>query len=257
MPTYPSLTRPPAVLRVEGLAAGYDDALVVSDLDVSVGAGEVSVVLGPNGCGKSTFLKAVTGQIHTRAGTVSLADADVTNRASNELTQLGVGYIPQENDVFAPLTVLENLMMGGYLLPKKNAVTRIDEILTRLPALSRLRGNKAGSLSGGERKLLAMGRVLMLQPKVLVLDEPTANLSPIATREVLTEHVRTVADAGTAVLMVEQKALQALEIADWAYVLVAGRMHTEGAAAEVASRGDIGQLFLGRTEESDISIGRS
>lgn len=248
MPTCPEPQRPAPELLVSQVSAGYDGNLVIRNLDVRTGRGEVSVILGPNGCGKSTFLKAVTGQIRAETGSVRIGDLDVTNRPSNELAALGIGYIPQENDVFPPLTVLENLTMGGYLLRKREVRTRIEEILSRFPVLARLCDNRAGSLSGGERKLLAMARVLMLQPRVLVLDEPTANLSPMATREVLVDHVRALADSGTAVLIVEQKALQALEISDWAYVLVAGSMHTQGPAVALASRGDIGQLFLGRAD---------
>jgi branched-chain amino acid transport system ATP-binding protein len=232
-------------LSVDGLSAGYSGSLVVRDISLSVGRGEVAVVLGPNGSGKSTVLKAITGQIAAETGTVRLGELDVTNSPSERLAALGVGYIPQDNDVFPPLTVHENLLMGGYLLPKREASARIDEVYSAIPTLGRLRTSRAGRLSGGERKLLAMGRVLMLHPSLLLLDEPTANLSPTATREVLHNHVRRVAETGTAVLLVEQKALQALEIADWAYVLVAGSVRIQAAAAELANRGDIGELFLG------------
>jgi branched-chain amino acid transport system ATP-binding protein len=246
MPTSPEYERPPADLNISNLSAGYGGSLVIRDVSVQVGRGEVAVVLGPNGSGKSTILRAVAGQIPASTGTVQLDGVDVTNRKSEQLAALGLGYIPQDNDVFPPLTVHENLLMGGYLLRKRELAARVDEVYEMFPVLARLRTSRAGRLSGGERKLLAMGRVLMLRPRVMVLDEPTANLSPMATREVLADHVRALADTGTAVLLVEQKALQALEIAHWAYVLVAGSVEVQAPASELAGRGDIGELFLGK-----------
>jgi ABC-type branched-subunit amino acid transport system ATPase component len=246
--------RPPQHLVVRNLSAGYAGNLVVRDINVSVGAGEVAVVLGPNGSGKSTVMKAVTGQIEAVRGSVHVGGLDVTNKPSEQLAQLGMGYIPQDNDVFSPLTVHENLLMGGALLSKREAAVRIDEIYSRFPVLARLRSSRGGRLSGGERKLLAMGRVLMLRPSLVVLDEPTANLSPGATRDVLADHVKGLAEAGTAVLLVEQKALQALEIADWAYILVAGAVELEAPASELASRGDIGELFLGKVPVSSPRV---
>lgn len=244
--TTADVQRPDAHLTVEGIAAGYGGNLVVRDVSIQVGRGEVATILGPNGSGKSTVLKAFTGQITVERGRVSLGDQDVTNRRSETLARLGIGYVPQENDVFAPLTVEENLLMGGYLLRRTPLHRRVGEIMEMFPVLGRLRGSAAGRLSGGERKLLAMGRVLMLAPTVLVLDEPTANLSPQATREVLVDHVRVLADAGTSVVLVEQKALQALEIADWAYVMVAGAVLHSSSAAALAERQDVGQMFLGK-----------
>jgi|SRR5665213_3229399 len=233
-------------LVVEGIAAGYDGNLVIREVSVSVGLGEVAALLGPNGSGKSTILKAVTGQIRVQSGTVTVNGVNVTNKRSEDLADLGIGYIPQENDVFAPLTVHENLIMGGMLLKKRDARSRVEEMYDRFPTLTPLRHGAAGRLSGGERKILAMARVLIMKPSVLLLDEPTANLSPIATKNVLSNVVRQVADEGTAVFIVEQKALQTLEIADWAYVLVAGSVQVSMPAVELVGRGDIGELFLGK-----------
>jgi branched-chain amino acid transport system ATP-binding protein len=235
------------MIEAVGLTKRFGSKTAVDQLSFQVRPGHVTGFLGPNGSGKSTFVKAVGGQIPTMAGTVTMDGKDVTGFPSEQLAAMGVGYVPQERDVFAPLTVHENLLMGGYLLPKKDVVARVDEIYQILPRLADLRAATAGNLSGGERKLLAIGRVLMLDPKIVLLDEPTANLSPMATVEVLTEHVRRLAQNNTAVLLVEQKAIRALEISDWTYILVNGSVRLSEPAASLAKRGDIGDLFLGST----------
>jgi ABC-type branched-subunit amino acid transport system ATPase component len=153
--------------------------------------------------------------------------------------------------VFATLTVVENLEMGGYLLPKNQLAARIDEVLDVFPALAEMRTRTASKLSGGERKMLAIARVLMLQPRVVILDEPTSNLSPALARNVLESQVKALADSGSAVLLVEQKAKEALEIGDWAYVLVAGLVHLSEPAAELLARQEIGELFLGQVPAGD------
>jgi ABC-type branched-subunit amino acid transport system ATPase component len=258
MPTFPELNtpatdappfgcRPPALLEVDQVIAGYSGSPVVRGVTLQVGRGEVVAILGPNGSGKSTLVKAVVGQIRVMDGRVRLDGQDITHLPQERMATRGVGYVPQERDVFAPLTVEENLRMGGYLLPRSQVGRRIDDMYRLFPVLGRLRGSPAGRLSGGERKLLAMGRVLMNRPTVLVLDEPTANLSPKATQEVLVEHVRRVAIEGTAVLLVEQKAIQALQIAHWAYIFVAGLVQVADAAAVLTARSDIGELFLGKS----------
>jgi len=239
--------RPSAVLRLADVAAGYGAAPIVSGVSLSVGPGEVVSVIGPNGAGKSTLLKAVTGRLPLMAGAVSLGDRDVTNMRGNLLARLGLGFVPQVRDVFDTLTVTENLEMGGYLLPKARLAGRIDAVLTAFPALAGMRSRTAGRLSGGERKMLAVARVLMLEPAVLVLDEPTSGLSPDLSRAVLRDQVRRLADAGTAVLLVEQKAFEALGVSDWAYILVAGRIEISGPAGEILDRPDIREVFLGRS----------
>lgn len=239
------MTEPP-ILEVEGLAAGYGAAPIVSDISLRVGRGEIVSILGPNGAGKSTLLKALVGVIRALQGTVRLDGQTVTNLSADTLTRLGLGYVPQVNDIFDALSVAENLEMGGYLLGKREFAARRAEVLAMLPGLQPMLGRNAGKLSGGERKLLAVGRVLMPRPKILILDEPTANLSPQLAAILLRDQVRQLAADGTAVLLVEQKALAALEISDRAYILVAGRTRIEGPAAELLARRDIGELFLGR-----------
>ena len=247
MPTSPADARPEPILVVEGIVAGYGGAPIVHGVDLRVAPGEVATVVGPNGAGKSTLMKAITGQAHILDGHVRLEGADVTGLRGDQLARRGIGYVPQVNDVFPPLSVLENLEMGGYLLPRAQVAGRVDEVLEVFPALAAMRSRTAGKLSGGERKMLAIARVLMLRPRVVILDEPTSNLSPAFAREVLSTQVPALAAAGSGVLLVEQKAAQALAVGDWAYVLVAGQIQVSAAASELLERADIGELFLGRT----------
>ncbi|HEY8283200.1 MAG TPA: ABC transporter ATP-binding protein [Chloroflexota bacterium] len=239
------MTDPP-ILEVESLAAGYGAAPIVSGISLRVSRGEIVSILGPNGAGKSTLLKALVGVIRALQGTVRLDGQTVTNLSADTLARLGLGYVPQVNDVFDALSVAENLEMGGYVLSKREFMARRAEVLAMLPGLQPMLGRNAGKLSGGERKLLAVGRVLMPRPKILILDEPTANLSPQLAAILLRDQVRKLAADGTAVLLVEQKALAALEISDRAYILVAGQTRIEGPAVDLLARQDIGELFLGR-----------
>jgi len=224
---------------------------IVSGVSISVGPGEVVSVIGPNGAGKSTLLKAVTGRLPVMTGTVTFGDRDITNLRGHLRARMGLGFVPQTKDVFDTLTVTENLEMGGYLLAKPQLAPRIDTVMSMFPALADMRSRTASKLSGGERKMLAVARVLMLEPSVLVLDEPTSNLSPELSRSVLRDQVRRLADAGTAVLLVEQKAFEALGVSDWAYILVAGRIEIAGAASSILARPDIREVFLGRSAEAE------
>jgi ABC-type branched-subunit amino acid transport system ATPase component len=238
--------RPQARLSLRDVAAGYGGAAIVSEVTISVGPGEVVSVIGPNGAGKSTLLKAVTGRLPVMTGAVTFAGRDVTNMPGHMLARLGLGFVPQVKDVFDTLTVTENLEMGGYLLTKPQLADRIDAMMAVFPALAEMRARTASKLSGGERKMLAVARVLMLEPPVLVLDEPTSNLAPELSRVVLRDMVRRLGDNGTAVLLVEQKALKALAVSDWAYIMVAGRIEIAGPASELLARPDIREVFLGR-----------
>ncbi|MGI9007881.1 MAG: ABC transporter ATP-binding protein [Streptosporangiaceae bacterium] len=237
--------RPAATLCLQDVAAGYGGAAIVAGVNISVGPGEVVSVIGPNGAGKSTLLKAVTGRLPVMTGTVTFKDRDITNLPGHVLARLGLGFVPQVKDVFETLTVSENLEMGGYLMAKHQLTARIDAVLSAFPALADKRHRTASKLSGGERKMLAVARVLMLDPAVLVLDEPTSNLSADLSRMVLRDQVRHLADSGTAVLLVEQKAFEALGVSDWAYILVAGRVEIAGQASELIARPDIREVFLG------------
>jgi ABC-type branched-subunit amino acid transport system ATPase component len=241
--------RPKAHLEVRDLSAGYGGAPIVNSASASVGLGEIVTIVGPNGAGKSTFLKAVVGMIPAMSGHVLLAGEDVTNMRANHLAKRGLGYVPQVNDVFETLTVVDNLAMGGYLLNRNDVARRAEAVLEIFPALKKMLKRTASKLSGGERKMLAMARVLMLEPRVLVLDEPTSNLSADLSKNLLEEHVRRLGEGGAAVLIVEQKALAALTISDWAYVMAGGSVKVSSSAKELLTRKDIGEVFLGRTAE--------
>lgn len=239
-------TRHEPQLSVHSIAAGYGAAPIISSLSIAVGRGEIVSVIGPNGAGKSTLVKAIIGELRVREGAIKLGDEDVTNIRGDLLVRRGIGHVPQVEDVFATMTVRENLEMGAYLLSRREVGGRIDEILGLLPALQSLLRRPASKLSGGQRKMVAIGRALMMRPSVLILDEPTAGLAPQVARSVLSEQVRVLADHGTAVLLIEQKATDALEVSDWAYVLVSGRTKISAPAGVVLGRPDIGELFLGR-----------
>lgn len=237
--------RPEPRLVVEGLSAGYTDVPVVEDISVAVAPGEKVVIVGPNGAGKSTVLKAIVGEIRVFAGRIVLDDATVTRIATERLADRGLGYVPQVRDVFETMTVEENLFMGGFRLPRGDVPARVEEVLELFPNLAQMRDRVAGKLSGGERKMLAIARTLMLRPAVLILDEPSANLSPDLAQRVLGDYVCRLADSGVGVLLVEQRVREALAVADWGYVLVGGRNRIEGPAGDLLARGDLGELFLG------------
>ena len=234
-------------LSVEDLTAGYGGVPVIEDVSLSVDRGEITAIIGPNGAGKSTALKAIVGAIRAMSGRVLLGGEDVTNLATERLVGKGIGYVPQMKDVFGPLTVQENLMMGAYLLRNSEVPERLREVFSIFPALDAMRARLASKLSGGERKMLAFGRALMLRPSALVLDEPTANLSPELSEVLLRTHVRRLASTGVAILLVEQKARLAMEIADRTYVLVSGRTQISGGSRELLARPDFADLMLGRT----------
>jgi len=234
-------------LRATGVTAGYGGDPVIRNITVLAAPGEVVSLVGANGSGKSTFLKSLVGVVRVTAGTVVIGETDVTRKAPEEVARAGVGYVPQVDDVFAPLTVRENLEMGGYLLPSGQVKARIDEVTTVFPRLGAMLSRAAGKLSGGERKMLAMGRVLMLQPAVFLLDEPTANLAPAIARTLLEEHVRRLAAGGATVLVVEQRARAVLAISDRTYVLAGGEVRMEGTPAELAASPAFVESFLGGT----------
>ena len=234
-------------LRATGVTAGYGGDPVIRNVTVRADPGEVVSLVGANGSGKSTFLKSLVGVVRVSAGTVVIGETDMTRKAPEEVARAGVGYVPQIDDVFGPLTVRENLEMGGYLLPARDVKARIDEVTTVFPRLAAMLTRSAGKLSGGERKMLAMGRVLMLRPAVFLLDEPTANLAPAIARTLLEEHVRRLAASGATVLVVEQRARAVLAISDRTYVLAGGEVRMEGTPAELAASPAFVESFLGGT----------
>ncbi len=242
-------------MRADGVTAGYGGDPVIHAVSVRAEPREVVSIVGPNGSGKSTLLKSLVGVLHVSAGTVMIGDRDVTNLPPEEVARAGVGYVPQVDDVFAPLTVRENLEMGGYLLPRTQVSAHVERVIAVFPRLGSMLGRPAGKLSGGERKMLAMGRVLMLEPAVFLLDEPTASLAPAIARSLLDEHVRRLAEGGATVLIVEQRARAVLAISDRTYVLGGGRLQLEGTPAELSASPDFVRSFLGGGGQSIPSGG--
>jgi branched-chain amino acid transport system ATP-binding protein len=237
--------QPAPALATDQLAAGYGDVPVIRGVDLSVRPGQLVAVVGPNGAGKTTLLRAILGLARIMGGRVLADGNDITGRPLDQLVRLGIGYVPQVDDVFDPLKVSENLNMGGYLLPRKERPARMEEVLAIFPVLRSMLNRYVGTMSGGERKMTAIARALMLSPRVLILDEPTAGLSAALTESVLNHQVRALADRGHAVLLVEQKARAALRLADTASVLVQGRVAMSAPAAEVLASREMAEVFLG------------
>jgi branched-chain amino acid transport system ATP-binding protein len=236
-----------AVLTVAGLAAGYSDTPTIVDVDLTVARGEIVTIVGPNGAGKSTLLKAILGELRPMAGKIRLRDRDVTHLRADQVCRLSVGYVPQVRDTFPRLSVIENLEMGGFTLPRSAVKARIEEVLEIFPQLRELATRQGGHLSGGERKLLAMARAMMIKPGLLVLDEPTAGLSPKRADELLASHIATLSGTGVSLLMVEQRAREAMTISDRAYVMAGGRVVMTDRADVLLARPDIADVFLGRS----------
>ncbi len=233
-----------AVLEVRGLVGGYGKTPVVHDVHFQAGLSQVVTIVGPNGAGKSTSLKATFGIAARHAGTVLLDGEDVSDLPSHLLAREGLGYVPQVDNVFPSMSVEENLQLGS-LFQRGSSAKRRDEVFGLFPDLARARQRRAGQLSGGQRNMLGMARALMSDPKAMLLDEPTAGLSP-ANVEVVWSQIRRIAELGTSVVVVEQNVARAVEQADWVYVLVAGRNYLDGSPVTLASV-DLGSVFLGAT----------
>jgi len=232
------------LLSVRGATAGYTAGVqILTDVSLDVAASESVALIGPNGAGKSTVLKMVMGLVRQWSGTVTFAGDDVTNWPADRLVQSGIGYVPQLDNTFLPLTVDENLEVGG-LLRRGGAATRKDDLYTLFPALRPKRDDKAGTLSGGQRQMLAMARALMLEPQLLLLDEPTAGLSPKLI-ELVFSTVELIQSQDVAVLLVEQHARRALEVCDRAYVLVGGTPVVDGRGEDLLTDVDFGAMYLG------------
>lgn len=232
-----------ALLEIQEVAAGYGDVDVLGGVSLRVEEGEIVTLIGPNGAGKSTLLRVVTGLLAVRQGRILLAGDDITNRRPSAIVKRGVSYVPQTRNVFASLTVHENLEMGAYL-SRGSIAKRLAAVYRHFPVLEERRGQRAGSLSGGERQMAAIGMALMLDPRLLILDEPSAGLAP-AVVEALFERLREINRAGVAVLMVEQNAREALSFSDRGYVMVMGRNRAEGAGRDLVQDPNIRALFLG------------
>ncbi|MDB2528637.1 ABC transporter ATP-binding protein [Alphaproteobacteria bacterium] len=225
------------------MTGGYGGADILKGCTIAVEAGEIVVIVGPNGAGKSTAMKAMFGMLDLRAGTVLLNGDDISDLPPQQRVRRGMGFVPQTQNVFTSMTVEENLQMGGFIRGDDFSGT-IEEIYRLFPVLREKRAQPAGELSGGQRQQVAVGRALMTQPKVLMLDEPTAGVSPIVMGE-LFDRIIDVAQTGIAILMVEQNAKQALQIADRGYVLVQGENRYTDSGAALLANPDVRRAFLG------------
>ena len=233
-----------AVLRADNLIAGYLPGVnILNGADLYCQPGELVGIIGPNGAGKSTLLKAMFGLVKVHTGTVQLGGQDVTNERADQLVAQGIGFVPQTNNVFPSLTIEENLEMGCYQAPSTFA-DRFDFVTDLFPTLGTRRKQRAGSLSGGERQMVAMGRALMMNPSVLLLDEPSAGLSPVMQDEVFVQ-TRKINKAGVSVVMVEQNARRCLQICDRGYVLDQGRNAYTGSGKDLADDPKVIELYLG------------
>jgi branched-chain amino acid transport system ATP-binding protein len=232
-----------ALLDAHALVGGYGGADILHGVNLTVDAGEIVVIIGPNGAGKSTAMKALFGLVKVREGEVAFAGEDITNLRPDRIVRLGLCYVPQERNVFPSMTVQENLEMGAFIRSDdiRPELARVYEIF---PPLKERRGAKAGELSGGQRQMVAIGRALMLKPQILLLDEPTAGLSPRMV-ELILERVREINRLGIAVLMVEQNAKLALSFAHRGYVLVMGQNRFEDSGPNLLANREVAEMFLG------------
>ncbi len=232
------------LLVAKAVTAGYLPGVdILRGVDLTLADGEMIGIIGPNGAGKSTLIKAIFGLVPVRTGTVKLRGRDISNLAAHELVALGVGYVPQRANVFPSLTVEDNLRMGLYLNPKA-WVERLAAVVEIFPLLTERSDQRAGYLSGGERQMVAIGRALMMNPTVLLLDEPSAGLSP-ANQDLVFERVRGIADSGVSIVMVEQNARRCLQIADRAYVLDQGTNAYTGTGHDLLHDPKVIDLYLG------------
>jgi ABC-type branched-subunit amino acid transport system ATPase component len=233
-----------ALIVADDLIAGYIPGVnILNGADLYAKSGELVGIIGPNGAGKSTLLKALFGLVRVGSGRITLADQDITNVRADRLVTMGIGFVPQTNNVFPSLTIQENLEMGCYQAPSRFK-ERFEFVTDLFPALGERRSQRAGQLSGGERQMVAMGRALMMDPSVLLLDEPSAGLSPILTDEVFVR-VKEINATGVTVIIVEQNAMRCLQIVDRGYVLDQGRNAYTGTGRDLATDPQVVHLYLG------------
>jgi ABC-type branched-subunit amino acid transport system ATPase component len=230
-------------LEVTGLVAGYGEVEILHGVSIRLAPAEIVAVIGPNGAGKSTLMKAIFGLVSIRAGEVSLYGEEITALPPDRVVQRGLCYVPQSENIFPSLTIQENLEMGGYVR-RGDLRERMEQVYALFPDLSGRRHDRAGKLSGGQRQMLALARALMLDPQVLLLDEPSAGLAPKMV-EMLFAKIREINQAGTAILLVEQNAREALGLSHRGYVMAMGQNRLEGESQELLTNEEVGKVYLG------------
>ena len=236
-----------ALLAAEDLELGYGELSVCRGISIEINGGEIVALIGANGAGKSTTLRAVAGLLTPRAGTIRFLGQDITRLASHERAIAGIALVPEGRHVFPFLTARENLELGGFKNRRDNVKVRrmIDRIFDMFPRLRERSGQNAGTLSGGEQQMLVLGRAMMSEPKLLCLDEPSLGLAPLAVRDIF-RTIRTINESGTSVLLVEQNARYALETASRGYVLQTGSIMVSGLCTELAKDARVREAYLGR-----------
>jgi len=235
---------PQPVLRAAGVAAGYGGPPIIEDISLAVYPGKITAIVGPNGAGKSTLLKTLSGLLKATSGEVYVLGKKTTNIPPEKLVKRGLGYVPQVSNVFPDLTVLENLEMGAYTR-RRGVSQRVGEMCELFPSLGEALRRRAGMLSGGQRTMLAMARALMLEPGVMLLDEPSAGLSPLL-QGALWEQIEKVAATGVGICVVEQNTRRTLRHAHWGYILVLGRNRLDGPAQDLLHDESVVELYVGR-----------
>ena len=231
------------ILQVEDVYSGYGETEILHGVSVHAASGEIATIIGPNGSGKSTLMKTIFGLLMPTRGKVVLENKDITGLRPDRIVRKGMCYVPQSDNVFPSLTVLENLEMGAFIRDDDYSGS-ISDVFARFPVLEERKKQRAGSLSGGEQQMLAMGKALMLNPKVLLLDEPSAGLAPRMVEEILQKIVE-IKNSGVAILMVEQNAKEGLRLSDRGYVLAMGKKRFEDEGLALLNNPDVGRLYLG------------
>ena len=232
-----------ALLEATKVVAGYGETQILHGVSITVAAGEVITIIGPNGCGKSTLLKAIVGLVSVRSGAIRFQGVDISSHGPERIVRGGLCYVPQSDNVFPSLTIRENLEMGAFI--RRDAYEgRIEEMYELFPDLRRRPRQKAGSLSGGQRQMLAIARALMLDPVLLLLDEPSAGLAPSLVHMAF-ERIREINATGVSILLVEQNARESLRMSDRGYVLAGGTNQLEGTGPALLDNPDVGRLYLG------------
>ena len=231
-------------LEAKNISAGYGEQIIIRNIDLDLHESSITTIIGPNGCGKSTFLKSISGIINPVEGEVSIYGSNVTELNTFELSKKGLGYVPQSENIFPSLSVEDNLKMGGYILSNDDYKKNLEYVLEMFPVLKDKLSDSSSNLSGGQRQMLALSRALMLDPKIIMLDEPTAGLSPIIVDEVL-ENIISLKKSNLSVLLVEQNAKKALKISDFGAVFSFGKKVIEDEASRILSNKEISKLYLG------------
>ena len=231
------------ILKTEDITSGYTEVDILHDVGIKVKSGEIVSVIGPNGAGKSTLLKTIFGILKPRQGSVTLKDEDITGLKPDKIVRKGISYVPQVDNVFPSMTIQENLEMGAFIRDDDYS-QRLDEVYDLFPVLRERKKQKVGNLSGGQRQMVAMGRALMLDPQVLLLDEPSAGLSPVLVSDIF-EKIMEINATGVAMIIVEQNAREALKMAHHGYVLAMGRNVLDDKGEALLENEEVGRLYLG------------